>query len=536
MIRSFDEEDGTDYSLILLLRNKEYKNEIYQINEEIKHNKNVKKLYGYNKERNLNVIINTIMNISFDENPKIDKRLLLTIKLIEENKLLVENLWMEKIMENNYTLYLSELTNSIYRNEYNLITLNNFENTTQNTYKENIKILISIVEKMLYFQAMDFSHLNVHPNNIYINTQNNNIYFGPPQLIKNYSYDVTYLWYSSPESHYLEDEIWENNTFGNYNDIWSLGCIICEMFFINFPIFQAYSPNEKILKIMQILGLPDYKDVDYMNKYQYDSLIKRSDKNAGNNSLEEFLLTSKEDIKSNLYNFKLELINIIKGCFKYNFKNRLSLNQILTKLKYLNNNISTRFPKLSSKEFYTFNNTEDSRNINNKFTKITTTFNTDIDTDNKNLKSKKKVFAKKYKFDNGTGRFKYNNSLDYFSNNNEYTIKSKIKFNKILDERNNRNEKYKSHKNFSLNRTDITNTDYRIKKILNNYHNEIQYGNYSNIDENKLDDFKFKKINYKKNSLKYRKDGEYLEETDEYKELQKSKLYYNYNFLYLYRN
>ena len=533
MIRSFDEEDDMDYSLFLLLRNKEYKNEIYQINEEIKHNKNVKKLYGYNKERNLNVVINTIMNISFDENPKIDKRLLLTIKLIEENKLLVENLWMEKVMENNYILYLSELTNSIYRNEYNLITLNNFENTTQNTYKENIKILISIVEKMLYFQSIDFSHLNIHPNNIYINTQNNNIFFGPPKLIKNYSYDVTYLWYSSPESHYLEDQIWENNIFGSYNDIWSLGCIICEMFFINFPIFQAYSPNEKIIKIMEILGMPDYKDVDYMNKSQYDSLIKRSDKITGNNNLEEYLLTSKEDLKSNLYNFKIELINIIKGCFKYNVKNRMTLNQILMKLKYLNNNISTRFPKYSSKDFYTFNNTEESRNINNKFTNIITTFNTD--TNDKNLKLKK-VFTQKNKYDDGIGKFKYNNSLDFFNNNNEDKIKPKIKFNQILDYRNNRSEKYISHKNFSLNRTDITNTDYRLKKIVNNYQNEIQYGKYSKIDGSKLDDCKFKKITYNKNSLKYKKDDEHLEERDEYKELQKSKLYYNYNFFIFNRN
>ena len=534
MIRSFDEEDDTEYSLFLLLRNKEYKNEIYQINEEIKHNKNVKKLYGYNKERNLNVVINTMMNISFDENPKIDKRLLLTIKLIEENKLLVENLWMEKKMENNYILYLSELTNSIYRNEYNLITLNNFENTTQNTYKENIKILISIVEKMLYFQAIDFSHLNIHPNNIYINIQNNNIYFGPPQLIKNYSYDVTYLWYSSPESHYLENEIWENNIFGNYNDIWSLGCIICEMFFINFPIFQAYSPNEKILKIIKILGLPDYKDVDYLNKYQYDSLIKRSDKTTGDNNLEEYLLTSKEDTKSNLYNFKIELINIIKGCFKYNIKNRMSLNQILDKLKYLNNNISTRFPKFPLKEFFTFNNTEESRNSNNKLAKINATFNTDSNNNN-NLKYKK-ILTRKIQYDNGISKFKYNNSLDFFTNNNEEEVKPKIKFNQMVDYRNNRSEKYKSHKNFSFNRTDITNTDERLKKIINNYNNEIQYGKYSKIDGSKLDDFKCKKINYKKNNLKYKKDDEHLEERDEYKELQKSKLYYNYNFLYLYRN
>ena len=203
MIRSFDEDDDIENSFILVLRNKEYKNEIYKINEKIKKNNNMKKLYGYNKERNLNVVITKIMNISLKENPNFEKRLLIAIKLIEENKLLVENLWAELNIKNNYDLYISELTNSIYRNEYNLITLNNYMNSAQNTYKENIEILISIVEKMLYFQNINFSHLNIYPNNIYINTKNNSIYLGPPKLVKNYSNDSTYLWYSSPEENYI---------------------------------------------------------------------------------------------------------------------------------------------------------------------------------------------------------------------------------------------------------------------------------------------------------------------------------------------
>ena len=76
MIRSFDEDDDIENSFMLVLRNKEYKNEIYKINEKIKHNNNMKKLYGYNKERNLNVVITKIMNISLKENPNFEKRLL----------------------------------------------------------------------------------------------------------------------------------------------------------------------------------------------------------------------------------------------------------------------------------------------------------------------------------------------------------------------------------------------------------------------------------------------------------------------------
>ena len=75
MIRSIDEEEDIENSFKLVLRNKEYKKEIYQINEEIKHNKNMYKLYGYNKERNLNVVITKIINISLKENPNYEKKI-----------------------------------------------------------------------------------------------------------------------------------------------------------------------------------------------------------------------------------------------------------------------------------------------------------------------------------------------------------------------------------------------------------------------------------------------------------------------------
>lgn len=363
MIRSYNEDDitNTDNSFDFILRPQEYKDEIYKINEEIKQNINSSKLYGYNIERKLNIVITKVMNIYQKENSNLLKRLLTTIKLIEENNLLVENLWIEKINTNNYSLYVSELTNTIYRNEYNLITLNNYMSSTKNTYKDNIQILILIVKKMLYYQKYNFSHLNIHPNNIYINTKNKNlIYFGPPKLVKNYINDSTYSWYSSPEESIILDEFFEDNDFGVYNDIWSLGCIICELFFINFPLFQSDSNNEKIMKIIDCIGFPEFKDVDYMNKYQYDSLYKQSLSHSKENNLFDLLLSSNEE-HTNLYNFKVELIDIIKNCLLFNPKKRIKLENILQKLEYLNNNISNEF---HSKIIDTINITEESEKNN----------------------------------------------------------------------------------------------------------------------------------------------------------------------------
>ena len=537
MIRSSDEEDIIENSFMLVLRDRNYKGEIYHINEEIKHNKNMKKLYGYNKERNLNVVITKIMNISLEENPNFENRLLTTIKLIEENKLLVENLWVEKTNGNNYTLYISELTNSIYRNEFNLITLNNYINSTQNTYKENIEILISIVEKMIYFQSINYSHLNIHPNNIYINLKNNSIYFGPPQLVKNYSSDCSYLWYSSPEFNYIIDDIWENNTLSNFNDIWSLGCIICEMFFINFPLFQAYSADEKIFKIIEILGFPDYEDVNYMNKYQYDSLLKRNNNINKENNLEGYLLSAKEDPLSNLYNFKIELIKIIDGCLEFNIINRISLNEILNKLNFLNSNISTEF---QTKITYTINNTVESENSN--YISSTNSNNININNNN-NCKLNTKIqninypveseednyldksYKEKHK-DTNNG-YVYENDTSMNDNNNSNNT-NRINYYYILNNNNNnrnRNQNYKSQKNLVSNTTDI---DKKLKNIYKRYEHKKDYERYSKNEDSK---------NMSKNS-KYKYDGESLKEVnelneeDEYKQLQRSKQFYIY-FIFL---
>lgn len=52
MIQSYDEEEENENSLNIIMRDPQYKKEIYQIKEEIKQNENLYKLYGNNLERN----------------------------------------------------------------------------------------------------------------------------------------------------------------------------------------------------------------------------------------------------------------------------------------------------------------------------------------------------------------------------------------------------------------------------------------------------------------------------------------------------
>ena len=471
MFRSCDGEEENYNSLDFIIRPPENKKEIYKINEEIKQNDNLYKLYGINIERNKNVIITKVTNISENENPNFIKRLLITIKLIEENKLLVENLWIEKINpnENIYNLYVSELTNSIYRNEYNLISLNNYMSSTKNTYKDNIQILILIVQKMLYFQKYDFSHLNLHPNNIFINIKNNSlIYFGPPKLSLNYTNDCTYLWYSSPEENFIPNKIYQNNFLAKLNDIWGLGCIISELFFVNFPLFQVYSTNEKMTKIIDILGFPSYNDVeDYMNKYQYDSLYKQSLNHSKDNTLFEILISPKEK-KSNLYYFKTELIDIIKGCLNYNMKKRLKLEDILKRLEYLNNNISSEF---HSKILNNINISRESGTNNSKTNKIH---------DIKCIINNKSTESDKFK---------------------EINIDNNIKLIKKADN---------VYQNSNNNRYEYNNINNIIKKEMEKRKENVKYRKESDKKENIMDYFKEERKDKVKDDYKELEDSKYI--------------------------
>ena len=373
---NYDNEDESNENTInlnndffySLLRDQDYINTLYITKESITYSKNIEKIYGYTKERNLNIIITKIIDISFKSNQALQKRLITITKLIENNLLLLENLWLEESEKSDiYSLYISEYTKSIYKNEYNLITINNYLNEKQNEkyYKENISLLLQILKKLNELHnKYKFAHLNLNPNNIYINKINKNIYFGPAKFLQlginsideggNYSN----LWYSSPENCYIEKYIEEDLKSGIYNDIWSIGCIICEMFFIVLPLFQTFSKREKMKKIIEVLGIPQMDDIDYMSHQEYSFIQSTEENNFSNsnnnnsynsnsqNKLSEFLFNNQEDFNHSSINYTIKkiLFEIIYKCLLYNRKKRITINEIINQIDYIFNRFYNEKP------------------------------------------------------------------------------------------------------------------------------------------------------------------------------------------------
>ena len=326
--------------LYTLQRDKDYINSLYIIKKIISIDKNVEKIYGITKEKNYNVIITKVSNISFQNNQNVERRLALTTQLIEENSILVENLWIEETTIDKFILYLSEFTKSTYRNEYNLISLNHYlnENHSENSYKSNIIILLQILQKINELHSKSkFAHLNLCPNNIYINKNNQNIYFGPPKIFEFLNSDYSCLWYSSPEECYIEKHIEEDLISGINNDIWSIGCILCEMFFIVSPLFQSFSKREKMKKIIEILGVPKFEEIDYMSNQEYSFIQSTEENFKNNNQLKDILLSEQQEINFTSVNntIKKIIFEIIYKCFYYNRNKRISIDEMINQLDYL---------------------------------------------------------------------------------------------------------------------------------------------------------------------------------------------------------
>ena len=513
------QENNFIYSL---LRDKEYIDSLYIIKKSIIIDKNVEKIYGLTREKNFNIIITKYSNILLKQNSIEYKRLTSTTDLIEENIVLVENLWLEEINDENssiYNLYISEFTKAIYRNEYNLINLNYYFNSnhTETSYKQNIIILLQLLQKIkTIHNNNNFAHLNLSPNDIYFNKNDQRIYLTPPKIVKNIQPPIPIFWYTPPEEIYIEKKIMENLNNGIKYDIWSIGCILCEMFFVVTPLFQSFSQREKMKKIIDILGVPEIEDIDYMSNQEYSFIQSTNESGINNyNKLKEILLTDDNEIinfSTVNNNIKKVILEIIIKCLCYNRNKRITIDEMINQIDYLYD----RYIKEKPMKI-------DSMNVINRDNLMQ--LNAPIINISLNPYKSKKNSLNTNTYNNESNNLEFSNEENNIEENNEIKnydsfisdrYSSVINNNEILEEKiqnlnniNNINKQNFNNKNFSKfgslssissnNNKNYNNKAYLTSLTTNNYGN-----NYSNISEQSV--YTNEEINKK---LKENEDAEY---------------------------
>jgi serine/threonine protein kinase len=77
------------------------------------------------------------------------------------------------------------------------------------------------------------------------------------------------FWYSPPEELFGNDFLAVQSS----SDIWALGCLFAEMFASLTPLFQAVDHTEKVYRMFEMLGVPEFNEVEeYMALETYEDL------------------------------------------------------------------------------------------------------------------------------------------------------------------------------------------------------------------------------------------------------------------------
>lgn len=90
-------------------------------------------------------------------------------------------------------------------------------------------------------------------------------------------------------------------------DIWSLGCIYAELFISLTPLFQGPSPEEKLQRMFEVLGIPVFQDVeDFITWENYKEIKALAKQNSENSSLFSGLEDFEENILRAMLTFAVE--------------------------------------------------------------------------------------------------------------------------------------------------------------------------------------------------------------------------------------
>ena len=191
----------------------------------------------------------------------------------------------------NFRSHICLVFELLGQNLFESLQLNNFNGLDLSMIKcYTTELLFSL----MFLRKLKIIHCDLKPENILLVPKSKNrikiIDFGSSC----FEYEITYTYIQS--RFYRAPEVILDLGYGYEIDIWSMGCILCELYTGN-PIFPGNDEMEQINYIMKYLGPPidSFKESSFKAKFLFDSEI--------NQNYEEFenqKKYSKKEVKTNL--------------------------------------------------------------------------------------------------------------------------------------------------------------------------------------------------------------------------------------------
>lgn len=134
-----------------------------------------------------------------------------------------------------------------------------------------------LLRAIAYTHNLGYVHRDIKPQNILVNQENHRIVlcdYGSAKYMNLGEKSLTYIcsrFYRAPEM------ILGCPKYGKSVDIWSLGCVIAEMY-LGCPLFLGKNSKDMIEKIVDFLGTPSEEEINALrkdNKYEFPQKEKK---------------------------------------------------------------------------------------------------------------------------------------------------------------------------------------------------------------------------------------------------------------------
>jgi len=122
-----------------------------------------------------------------------------------------------------------------------------------------------ICRALAYVHSLGVCHRDIKPQNLLLNPETHTVKlcdFGSAKILQKGLSNVAYIcsrYYRAPEL------IFESAFYTCAIDVWSLGCVIGELF-LGTPLFQGGSGVDQLVEIIKVLGAPSRSDILAMNR------------------------------------------------------------------------------------------------------------------------------------------------------------------------------------------------------------------------------------------------------------------------------